>query len=178
MKLGAKKSYISLVVFAIFLLVFAAVLLTYTRRVDGHSMLPTLEDGDLVFIQKVSASDIHIGDIIVYDPGTSTYEAGCSAVGSSVIHRVINITGTGNFVTKGDNNPSDDRGGISNGAVQYKCIAGKVVFVVPYIERLASLPYGLNYIIAILIFMGVIYAELAARSKRKAESAAQNAPPA
>jgi signal peptidase I len=136
--------------FVIFLVVFAFLELNYTRRVDGTSMLPTLEEGDLVVIQNVPFADLHVGDIIVYNPP-------CSATGSSVIHRIVNFSG-GGAITRGDNNPyTDIAGGIATGPITANCYVGKVVFVVPYIEKIASLPYGTNYILAALILAAVIY---------------------
>ena len=131
-----------------------------TRRVDGTSMLPTLEGGDLVVIQSAAISQIHVGDIIVYG-------APCSAYGESVVHRVVNITDNG-LITKGDNNPRTDQ---ASGIAQYQghpqpiiqqCLEGKVVFVIPYVELLAyyvdqnGLPQWLNYIPSIIILIIVI----------------------
>jgi signal peptidase I len=126
-----------------------------TRRVDGISMLPTLEGGDLVVIQGVPVSDVHLGDIIVYNNH-------CSTQGESVVHRVVNITSSG-LITKGDNNPRNDI--VSNIAVSpinQQCLEGKVVFVIPYVELLAyyvdqnRLPQWVNYLPSILILIIVI----------------------
>jgi len=157
LKLAAGTTAAYIVGFVLFLLLFAYLELTYTRRVDGTSMLPTFEEGDLVVIQSVPFSDLKVGDIIVYNPP-------CAITGESVIHRIIGFSG-GGLVTKGDNNPYSDPGPISNGPVTENCYVGKVVYVIPYIERIASLPYGTNYILAILIFIAVIYAELRGRSR-------------
>ena len=149
------KAVAFLVAFVIFLIVFAFALVTYTRRVDGTSMLPTLEEGDLVVIEGVNASSIHVGDIIVYG-------APCSGVSDNgapapVIHRVVAVDRNGFFTTKGDNNGYTDQGvGIARGPITPDCIEGRVVFVVPYIERIASLPDGLNYIIAAVIILIVV----------------------
>jgi signal peptidase I len=144
--------------FVIFLVVVAFALLTYTRRVDGVSMLPTLEEGDLVVIAKVPMSSIQTGDIIVYSgPCSRVFYNGVPA---PVIHRVVQNTSLG-FITKGDNNGyTDQSGGIASGPITEDCIEGKVLFVVPYIERLASLPDGLNYVLAGLIIVAVIAYEL------------------
>ncbi|MBI3840576.1 MAG: signal peptidase I [Thaumarchaeota archaeon] len=157
MKSPGKAATIYLVGFVLFLLLFSYFLLTYTRRVDGVSMRPTLEEGDLVVISGADPGNVVVGDIIVYDPP-------CSSTGFSVIHRVVGVQGTG-FITRGDNNPSTDQAaGIADGPITGDCIVGKVVYVVPYVERLASLPYGTNYILAVLIFVGVIYFELRDRN--------------
>lgn len=156
MKRPAVKTSIYIAGFVIFLLAFAYLELTYTRRVENTSMLPTLEPGDLVLIQSATMSNLKIGDIIVYDPP-------CSTTGVSVIHRVVQFQG-GGVVTRGDNNGyTDIAGGLSDGPVTQECIEGKVVFVVPYVELLASLPDGANYILAALIFIGIIFYELSGR---------------
>ena len=153
MKLRSPRTTTLAVGFVVFIVVFAYFLLTYTRRVDGISMLPTLEEGDLVVIQKPAVGDFHVGDIVVYNPP-------CSATGFSVIHRIVNVS-NGEFVTKGDNNAQTDQvAHIASSDVSYSCIVGKVVFVVPYVERLASLPDGLNYVLAFVIVLAVVFYEL------------------
>ncbi len=156
MRLPGRKTSLYGVTFVLFLVVFAYLLLTDSRRVDGTSMYPTLEEGDLVIIQDVSMNDVHIGDVIVYG-------GPCSYGSISVIHRVVGTQG-GGFITQGDNNPqSDQKSGIAPSSVKQDCLIGKVYFVIPYIERLASLPYGLNYAIALLIFLIIIVSEFRRR---------------
>ena len=150
MKSTRRTTSLYIVAFVVFLVAFAYLELNYTRRVDGTSMLPTLEEGDLVVIQNVPFSGLHVGDIIVYNPP-------CSATGESVIHRIVEVTPDG-VITQGDNNNyTDIQGGIATGPITANCFVGKVVFVVPYIERIASLPYGINYVIAALILAVVVY---------------------
>lgn len=163
MKVGANKTVVYAAAFVIVLVLFAYFLITYTRRVESVSMLPTLEPGDLVVIQSVPFNSIKVGDIIVYN-------GQCSTSGLSVIHRVVNVTSAG-LITQGDDrrtNPlSDQRSDIAKGPITANCVVGVVVFIVPYIERLATLPYGTNYIIAALIFLAVIYSELGYRGKKE-----------
>ncbi len=135
-----------------------------TRRVDGFSMLPTLEGGDLVVIQGVPVSDVHVGDIVVYNNL-------CSTGGESVVHRVVNITSNG-LITKGDNNPRNDFvSNISVSPITQRCLEGKVVFVIPYVELLAyyvdanQLPQWLNYLPSILILI-IVIASLLGEEKR------------
>ncbi|MDA4124612.1 MAG: signal peptidase I [Thaumarchaeota archaeon] len=162
MKLPGRRTSAYITGFVIFILAFAYLELAYARRVDSTSMLPTLEPGDLVVVQHVSISDVRVGDIIIYDPP-------CSATGYTVIHRVVQIQNTG-LITKGDNNPGTDQFlGIATSPITQDCLSGKVVFVVPYIERLATLPFGTNYILAILIIFAVLYSELSSRGRDKSE---------
>ena len=141
-----------------------------TRRVDGTSMLPTLEGGDLVVIQSATIGQIHVGDIIVYG-------APCSAGGESVVHRVVNMTAAG-LITKGDNNPGTDQAlGIAynDGHPQpiiQQCLEGKVVFVIPYVELLAyyvdqnGLPQWFNYLPSIFILVIVIVSVLTEETEK------------
>src|SRR5579863_1562346 len=123
----ASKSLVGYVIAIAVLLVLAYFVQTDTRRVDGISMLPTLEGGDLVVIQSVPFDQVHVGDIIVYN-------GLCSYSGDSVIHRVIAIL-PGGLETKGDNNyANDQQGQIATSLITPPCLVGKVVFVVPYVE--------------------------------------------
>ena len=168
MKVASKTT--AVYVAAVILLLFWAYFVqTDTRRVDGHSMLPTLEGGDLVVLQSVPISDIQPGNIIVYD-------GSCSALGISVVHRVVAITSAG-LITKGDNNPGTDQSlGIADSPITQSCLVGKVVFVIPYVELLAyyvdtyGLPQWLNYLPSILIVM-IVLGSLLMQSEDEPEEA-------
>ncbi len=156
MKFVSRGTVLYVVALAL-LLSWAYFVQTDTRRVDGFSMLPTLEGGDLVVIQGVALSDVHVGDIVVYNNL-------CSSGGESVVHRVVNITING-LITKGDNNPYPDQSRFANIAlspITEACLEGKVVFVIPYVELLAyyvdanRLPQWLNYLPSIVILIIVI----------------------
>jgi len=85
--------------------------------VEGRSMEPTLQTGDLVLVVKASPNDIHVGDIVVYKKPDGTF----------IIHRVIEIkqiSGQLYYVTQGDNNPIPDGPGIP-----YEDVIGKVVSI-------------------------------------------------
>jgi len=135
-------------------------------------MLPTLEQGDLVMVQNVPMSSIHVGDIIVYDGACSGLFYGGQP--EPVIHRVVNITSLG-LITKGDNgltNPiTDQAAGIARSPITQSCIQGKVMFVIPYVERLAALPDDLNYLFALMIVFAAVAYELWG-TKREVEEAA------
>ncbi len=61
--------------------------------VQGRSMLPNIEPGDLVML--VHRGDYHVGDVIAYKAQ--------NMAGAVIIHRIIETNG-GRFTTKGDNN--------------------------------------------------------------------------
>src|SRR5213593_3776209 len=145
------------------LVVFAVLLFIFTRRVDGVSMRPTLEAGDMVVLQFTNITDVKVGDIIVFNEPTFD---GC--VDFTIIHRVVRIASDGGLVTQGDNRatnpvPDEPSGGPY---VHQQCLVGKVVFVIPYLERLADLlPYPTNYVLAALIILFVIFWEMGGGKK-------------
>lgn len=169
MKMVSKGTIVYVVALAA-LLFWAYFVQADTRRVDGHSMLPTLEGGDLVVIQGVSLTQVHVGDIIVYN-------GLCSRIGQSVIHRVVNITSQG-LITKGDNNAYTDQyqSEIASGPITQQCLEGKVVYVIPYVELLAfyidtnNLPQYFNYIPSLLILLVVIASLLFEEKEKPSES--------
>ncbi len=146
---------------------FAYFTLVFARKVTGTSMYPTLEEGDMVVVVSVPYSSIKVGDIVVYDPP-------CSATGNSVIHRVVNIM-AGGLVTKGDANLATDQAeNIATGPVTSACMEGEVVFVVPYLEKLAFLPYDANYILAAVVLLLLILSEFySSRRKEETQSGAK-----
>src|SRR3989442_10789793 len=147
------------------LVVFAVLLFVFTRRVDGVSMRPTLEAGDMVVLQFGNISDVKKGDIIVFnDP----ILGGCEDF--TIIHRVVGVASDGGLITQGDNrltNPVADEP--SGGPyVHQQCLVGKVVFVIPYLERLAALlPFLTNSVLEALIILFVIISEMTAGGKKE-----------
>ena len=84
------------------------------------SMHPQLRVGDLVIIEKCTANDVKISDIIEYQMD-----------GYTVIHRIVNIyqeKGEFFLITKGDNNESEDKL-----PVREDQLLGKALFKIPYI---------------------------------------------
>ena len=161
---------IYLVLLIIFLIVFSVLILVFTRKVTGVSMLPTLEAGDLVGMVSVPINQVRVGDIVIFnDPVVG----GCSDF--TIIHRVVDIT-AGGLVTQGDDrrtNPSPDEP-LGGPYVSQECLVGKVVFVVPYVERLAELfPYPVNYILAFLIIIFVVYSEFGPRKSEEVKETEQ-----
>lgn len=170
MKVMSRGTAIYVAAFAL-LIFWAYFVQADTRRVDGTSMLPTLEGGDLVVIQGVPLSSVHVGDIIVYN-------SRCSTNGLSVVHRVVAIAG-GGLITEGDNNPGPDQSiGIASGPITQQCLEGKVVFAIPYVELLAyyidvnGLPSWYNYIPSILILV-IVLASILYQSEDEEKGKAQ-----
>ena len=172
------KTVVIYVVAFILLISWAYFVQADTRRVEGTSMLPTFEQGDLVAIQPVSIRDVHVGDIVVYN-------GLCSVSGLSVIHRVVQVTttqGEEGLITKGDNNAQTDQyfHEIALGPITQQCLEGKVVFVIPYVELLAyyvdyyGLPQWVNYIPSVLILI-LVFISLLGEEKEKPDQSSDGA---
>jgi signal peptidase len=115
--------------------------------VTSDSMVPALQQGDLLVLQGRVAEDIHLSDIIVYEDDWFT--------GAPVVHRVVAIEvveGTYYFFTKGDANHANDPG---NRTIDE--IIGVMVLRVPYLGSVSMFlrtPTGLAVIA--LIFIAII----------------------
>ena len=124
--------------------------------VASGSMSPALEVGDLVIVQGVPASNIQVGDIIVFD----------SPQGVRTIHRVTRIqtlpNGTIQFKTKGDANPNEELHWIPEQNVH-----GLVIHRIPYIGWLALDPTIPIIIISTIVIIIVIWPERSKRRRRK-----------
>ncbi|MCX8184845.1 MAG: signal peptidase I [Sulfolobales archaeon] len=127
------------------LLLITLILLDYVTLavVEGSSMEPTLQPGDLVVIVKrVSLGEISIGDVIVYQRGRTL-----------IIHRVIRIEGN-TLIAKGDNNWLPDP------PVSPQMIIGKVLEVRGKIVKIPLVGYltlFIRYFITSFTNLPVIY---------------------
>ncbi|MBI4939706.1 signal peptidase I [Kineosporia sp. A_224] len=92
------------------------------------SMLPTIRPGDVVVVDP-GATGLHRGEIVLVRDA--------SQPSGRVAHRVVEVKGNGDLVTKGDANPTADR------APRHPAdVVGRVRLVVPAAGRLAMLRHG------------------------------------
>ncbi|MCS7099492.1 MAG: signal peptidase I [Sulfolobales archaeon] len=115
----------ALVVISLLVLV-ALILLDHVALavVEGTSMEPTLQPGDLVIIVKrVSPREISVGDVIVYRRGRNL-----------IIHRVIKVEGS-TLITKGDNNWLPDA------PISYQVVVGRVLEVGGRVVKIPLIGY-------------------------------------
>lgn len=105
-----------------------------------NSMNPFIKAGDLIFIRKVSPSEVKVNDVITFKETETKF----------ITHRVIEIKqdqGTVGFVTKGDNNNVKD-----SNIVTSNHLVGSLAFKIPkagYFAKFVSGPIG--FILLILI---------------------------
>ncbi len=141
-----------IVSFISYFLVFSVVILVVLHFIFGfqyvviltNSMQPTINPGDLVITRPVPPSELHVGDIILYEVhlGNATYK---------ITHRIVAIRTDKNgryyFLTKGDN-----RKYIDPWRVYPDQVIGKVIFIIPGLGRV----WYYTPIIVLLIFMFII----------------------
>ena len=103
------------------------------------SMEPTIMTGDLAIIKICDASDLKEGDIIAFRNGTSV-----------ITHRIDKVTeedGQKVFITKGDNNNTEDRDSVALSSVE-----GKYVKRIP---KLGNFAMFLQTTIGAIIFISI-----------------------
>ena len=120
--------------------------------VELTSMLPTLEDGDMLLLKGVyNTSDIEIGEIIVfYNPRLTQPER--------IVHRIINIEiieGKVHYITKGDNNRISDQKPVPPEMVIGVVTDKLPVFLAEYIKFIDNLIVKTS-MVGILIILFII----------------------
>lgn len=94
--------------------------------VISGSMEPAIPTGSLVLVKEEEDASIEVDDVIAYYSDSDN--------GAIITHRVVdNQVISGQFITKGDANPSNDPT-----PVDYERYIGKVIFSVKYLGYIAS----------------------------------------
>ena len=144
----AKTSFIIVIVIGVTLGsygIFTVAMGTSTPLVvvESKSMIPTLDVGHLLVLQKRAPDKIYLNDIIVFNADYND---------KPIVHRVKEIQivdGEYRYFTQGDNNSVRDPG-----YRVYGDIIGVVVFAIPYIGYVTLFlhePYGLPIVLVIFI---------------------------
>lgn len=135
------------------------------------SMSPTYKTGDMVFVKLQNASDINVGDVITFNPSSSSD----AYLTHRVTQKLENYDGTGVtcFRTKGDANDAEDAMLIDQSRV-----IGSVKFSIPklgYIVRFVQLRW--YFVAALIILLWIFFRLLNMYLAPKSEETA-NAPQA
>ncbi|HEX6723819.1 MAG TPA: signal peptidase I [Gaiella sp.] len=120
--------------------------------VNGNSMEPRLERGDLVLVRKRDSYDV--GDVVLYEAHTGNLR---------VLHRIVSVQ-NGHFSTKGDNNDFVDPIHPARGDV-----LGQLWISVPGAGKAiiwAKQPVNLAILLVLLTFVGVAGGREAKRRRR------------
>ena len=114
-----------------------------TMWVMTESMTPTISPKTYILVEKVTADQVEVGDIVVFVSTDPRIE------GQLNTHRVIAKAGD-TFVTKGDHNPGDD-GAYS---AQADKIVGRYVRTLPVMTFLGRLVLSTaGFIVVIILFV-------------------------
>jgi len=119
---------------------------TPVLAIASGSMVPTLHRGDLVVVQHIDASAIHVGTIIVFS---------VACLPSPTVHRVVKIVSVGPdwvFQTKGDANPAQDPC-----TVPYADVHGAVVGSVPYVGFIILDPLFAGALLTLAVLVPIVW---------------------
>ena len=166
MNTGIKKVFGVISTVLVVVVVIFAVLLVGVRLIGlqvftvlSGSMEPAYGTGSLIYVKKVDAADIKVGDVITFMLDADTVAT----------HRVIEVIPDEEdpevirFRTKGDANDSPD-----GGAVHCKNVIGEPVMCIPYLGYVANYiqnPPGMYIAIAVgallllLVFLPDVFSE-------------------
>jgi signal peptidase I len=140
--------------------------------VEGTSMYPSLQNGDLVVFQGASQHFLPNGTVIVFVEGGTGFSSIDSMIRPVVVHRIVGVVvqsdGTANYRTKGDNNALADPG-----LVPSADIMGIPAVVLPkagLVVLFAKSPQGLVAAVGLLslFYLGGFEAKAKEEDKRKA----------
>ena len=87
--------------------------------IDTNSMAPTINIGDIVIVKKVEKEKLKQSDVITF-----------SQEGEVITHRIIKVEADFKYVTKGDNNNTED-----TKKVKYEDILGEEILIIPYLGK-------------------------------------------
>jgi len=163
LKLG-KKEVLEDAVFAVLLimtLTMLASIVTGTSPfyyVEGNSMHPTLENGDLIVVYREDFKSLKVGDIIVFN--SPVYNV-------RVVHRIKDIRfvdGEMVLITQGDNNRVPDPGYVreENYIGKY---AGVRIPYAGYIGKMLAPP--VNYILIAILLAYFIYSVMVEEAEKR-----------
>lgn len=95
----------------------------YVLAIGSDSMAKAINKGDVVLVEKVKPSDMYSlksGEVLVYKHNDVT-----------IVHRIVKAfseNGNYHFITKGDNNNSND-----NFTISQDMVVGRAIFRIPYV---------------------------------------------
>jgi signal peptidase I len=145
------------IVAVLVLLPFLAGTSTYPIAiVQGNSMYPNLQNGDLVFFKSIDQQNISVGTIIVFvqsDTGVTMLDSLTKPI---LIHRVVGslvqADGTVCYYTKGDNNQVND-----SFVTPADHVLGTPVLVIPKVGLLLLFLISPQGLVATIGFITIFY---------------------
>ncbi len=164
---------IALVAAAILLPLFMGTQTYPIAIVNGNSMYPTLQNGDLVIFHSAPQQEqIPNGTIVVFVQSGTGISALDSLLKPVLIHRIVGVTvqgdGTINYETKGDNNQQPDPEVVTSHS-----ILGTPEIVIPkagLVVMFAQSPQGLVAIVGLITFVYLGGSETKAKKEEERET--------
>ncbi len=120
----------------------------------SESMEPTIMTNDLIFITNTSKENLEVGDIISFKTG--------DYINTHRIVRIEEKNGEEVYITKGDNNNSEDRT-----PVKLQDIEGKYLFRLPGFGKITEILKSKVTLVILLVFLVIISCYEVRISKRK-----------
>ena len=124
------------------------------------SMEPAYPVGSLIYYKSAEFGEIQTGDAITFEIGG----------GNLATHRIVEVNAaTQEFVTKGDNNPSNDPNPVS-----YARVEGKTTpFAVPYLGYFAKTlqNWYVIAVMAVILLLGIFFVPGKKKDKTVKEAA-------
>ncbi|MGQ9780656.1 MAG: signal peptidase I [Nitrososphaeria archaeon] len=170
-KIEIAEDIVLVLLFSSLIILLATIILGISPffYVEGISMHPTLEDGDLIIIDRTDYDNLKVGDIIVFNSSIYHFR---------IVHRIVDvrsIDGEKVFITQGDNTHAPDPSYV--GKENY---VGRYVNIrIPYAGFIGeALAPPVNYIIIVLLIMYLIYVDfyLPRKNKQQPSNGAQKQP--
>lgn len=149
-----KRDILENIMFAILLIITAIMLASIILGispfyyVEGNSMHPTLENGDLIIIYKANFESLKVGDIIVFN--SPVYNV-------RIVHRIKDIKFIDDemvLITQGDNNRVPDPGYVRKQDYIGKYVGIRVPYA-GYVGQILAPP--VNYILIAVLLTYFIY---------------------
>lgn len=114
-------------------------------EVKTESMEPEYPVGSVVYVKKVEAGDVSVGDVITYTLGTDTELV--------MTHRVMEIQDEEQqFITKGDANPVEDAEPVS-----FSRVIGTPVCCIKGIAAISNFIHSTKGIMTLAVIFGLVF---------------------
>ncbi len=159
LKAKIRRNLLIIILVVIIALILALPLFAGTKSypvtvVDGNSMYPKLQNGDVVYFTHINANQIPNGTIIVFSQDQSGLLGGL--IPPVVIHRVIDEViqpdGSITYVTKGDNNNFQDPNPVTPNQV-----LGAATLVIPKVGLVFQFVKSAQGLVAIVGLIVIVY---------------------
>ena len=120
--------------------------------ITSNSMSPSINIGNVVIVKTCKKEELKKEDIITFNKN-----------GEKITHRIINIDENNKYVTKGDNNNTEDVE-----KVDFENVEGKVVLTIPYFGYIIKiLDNKIIFLIIILIILIICYYKIEKQEKKE-----------